>query len=94
MDGKLAILVLVSAIVGVVLILLRERQKRHRPLSKMAGEAPGKAELGMEATDLGSVQSILDRNDALARKTGVGGAQVSWTEVGAASGQRHQGDRS
>ena len=79
--------------VALVLALVRVQQKRHRPLGKLAGEAPRKTELGMEATDLASVQGILDRNDALARKTGAGGTQVSWTEVGAASGQRDQGER-
>lgn len=93
MDGKLAILALVVTTVGVVLALVQVHRKRYRPLSKLAGEASKNADLGMEATDLASVQGILDRNDALARKTGAQGGRVSWTEVGAASSQQDRDDR-
>ncbi|HLQ17755.1 MAG TPA: hypothetical protein VK146_02150 [Tabrizicola sp.] len=40
----------------------------------------------MEATDLATAGLILDRNAALARKTGATGQRVSWTEVGASAG--------
>jgi hypothetical protein len=89
---KLSILAVVVG--GVVLALwINQRSRRqYRPLAARFVSAPDRPEPGMEATDLEAVQGIVQRNAALARKTGPGGGAASWTEVGARSNRPGSGN--
>jgi hypothetical protein len=82
-DWKLLVVGVVMAVVAVTIVIDRRRQRRHVPLAARFATGPTPQPLGMEATDLPGVQGILDRNAALARKTGRHGGAASWTEAGA-----------
>jgi hypothetical protein len=91
-NWKLVVLAVVVALVTLVVVASRLQRGRHRPLAPRFDPTSHRPELGMEATDLASVQGILGRNAALARKTGAGAGQASWTEVGAASPPKNSQD--
>jgi hypothetical protein len=78
--GFLAVTVLVTAL---ILLDIRLSKGRHRPLAPRFARSRAKPKLGMEATDEASVAGLLQRNSALAGKTGAAGGAHSWTATGA-----------
>lgn len=61
----------------------RSRRRKARPLAAKFAPPISQPDLGMEATDLTQAAAILQRNDALAAKTGATGSAATWTAVGA-----------
>jgi len=79
-----------AVLLGVVALLLcgiaveyRLRRGKTRPLTSRFARAPKATDLGMEATDADKVAGLLQRNAALAAKTGSRGAAASWIAAGA-----------
>ena len=83
--GGAILIALVGGVAAAILAEMRLKRGRTRPLAARFTRWKARPDLGMEATDLEQAQTALRRNSALAAKTGAGGGQRSWTEVGAAS---------
>jgi hypothetical protein len=76
---KLILLGLVVLVVGAILIEMVLRRGIHRPLAHRISRPKQAKLLGMEATDEARVAGLLQRNSALAAKTGAGGSQATWS---------------
>jgi len=79
-----------AVLLGIVALVLcgivveyRLRRGKTRPLASRFARPPKAMDLGMEMTDVDKVAGLLQRNAALAAKTGAGGAAASWTAAGA-----------
>lgn len=87
MSGGVLIFILV-VVVGAVLIHIESGRRQGGAGRSLADKFARKhtgTKLGMEATDAAGVLGILERNSALARKTGADANHGSWIEAGATS---------
>jgi len=88
-----------AVLLGIVALVLcgiaveyRLGRGKSRPLANRFAKASKATDLGMEMTDTDKVAGLLQRNAALAAKTGAGGAAASWTAAGATPPSRAPDD--
>ena len=70
----------------------RLRRGKTRPLASRFTKAPEAPDFGTEAPDTDKAAGLLQRNAALAAKTGSGGAAASWVATGALPPRSSPGD--
>jgi len=78
---KLVVLALVVLVVGAVLLEHKFGRRTFKPLAPRFRSPVERPKLGMEATNEAAVAGLLQRNSALARKTGSAGQRASWLET-------------
>lgn len=88
-----------TALTGIAVLVLaalgnewRSKRGKGRPLAARFAASRPKPELGMEATDSAFANGVLQRNTALAAKTGAAGSSSTWTAAGAIPPSAIQGD--